>query len=242
MKAYGISEVGKVRQNNEDRYIALVNKVNDLPNLVVLADGMGGHNAGEVASVEAIARFCEYAKYNNVENEDYEKFMKECATNANIQTYMKSFGNRELIGMGTTLSAITVVENIAYISHVGDSRVYVLQNRKLEQITTDHTFVNELIVKGLISKEEAKVHPKRNVITRTVGFSPEVEVDTHRIELMDKFTILICSDGLNGMVSDEVIEKILKMPLPMEKRARELVDKALKNGGEDNITVVLLEK
>ncbi len=241
MKAFGKTDIGKLRLNNEDSFFLTLEKINFLDNLFIVADGMGGHSAGEIASQEAIKRIIEFILERDVVGKEYGNFMKKATEHANYQTYIKSVKNKGLKGMGTTMTAMTVFENKAYCTHVGDSRMYLLRKGELTQQTIDHTFIQEMIRSGKLTEEEAKKHPSRNMITRAVGIGANVEVDSFVMELEENDIILICSDGLTGMVTDEVIKYILGTDESIEQKTEKLVQQALDNGGEDNVTVVLME-
>ncbi len=241
MEAYGQTDIGKIRMNNEDSFFLTLEKIKDLNNLFIIADGMGGHNAGEIASQEAIRRLIEFILEREVIGKDYIGFLKKATEHANYQTYIKSVKNRGLKGMGTTITAITIEGNKAYGAHVGDSRLYSFRNDELTQITEDHTFIQEMVRTGRLTDDEAKAHPNRNMITRAVGIGANVEVDAFEFDINESDILLICSDGLSGMLSNEKISEILATNDTIEQKTQKLVQQALDNGGEDNVTVILVK-
>ncbi len=241
MEAYGKTNVGKVRLNNEDSFFLTLEKINFLDNLFIVADGMGGHSAGEVASQEAIKRLIEFILERDVIGKDYKTFLKKATEHANYQTYIKSVRDRGLKGMGTTMTAITIIDGMGYCTHVGDSRLYLFRNGELIQQSVDHTFIQEIVLSGRLTEEEARVHPNRNMITRAIGIGANVEVDSFELFLQKDDIIMLCSDGLTGMVPDEMILETLKAENTIEDKTEKLVTQALNNGGEDNVTVILVK-
>lgn len=241
MKSFGRSDVGLKRANNEDSFLAQDTELHSLPNLFIVADGMGGHNAGEFASAESINFYTRYFETNTL-HEDIKKSLEEAVLYANKLVYDDAKTDKSHDGMGTTFSAVTIINDTAYTAHVGDSRIYHLSNNELLQITEDHSFVSEMVKLGILTSEEAENHPDRNMITRALGISDSLEVDTYKFEVSDKDLILICSDGLNTMVSDSEIFDILSSDDSIRKKVDTLILQALQNGGLDNITVVLIEK
>lgn len=227
MKFYGATDQGLTRPTNQDSYHI------DADNCwAVVADGMGGHNGGETASTMAV----DIIKSVMEKGED----PKEAILQANAQIYEKSLGNKELLGMGTTIVLAVVQDQKATIYHVGDSRAYLVKKGKLKQITTDHSIVQQLIESGTITKEQAKFHPQRNLITRAVGTEREVDIDKNEASFGEKDALLLCSDGLSSYVDKEEIEKILKAS-PVDEAVANLIKAANDKGGKDNITVVLIK-
>ena len=242
MKAVGMSDIGKCRKNNEDAYYI---SAGDDPaeNLYLVADGMGGLNAGEVASSSAIEAFLAHfwKEMKHAESEDVLDLLTGAMAVANLEVYKKSNSAREYAEMGTTLVAAAIREDKVYVAHVGDSRAYLFRKREMLPLTTDHSYVMELVKLGNITKEEAATHPKRNVITRAVGIKESVEVDTNIHPLKKGDMVLLCSDGLSGMLKDEEMAKILNKRTTLEKKAAILVEEANKKGGHDNISLILVE-
>ncbi|MGI5950099.1 Stp1/IreP family PP2C-type Ser/Thr phosphatase [Peptoniphilus sp.] len=235
MKVVSATNVGNYRKNNEDNYY-----VDPSNNLFVLADGMGGHLAGETASAmatEIIAEnFKKLTKKPNIQ--DIMDMTNESIKNANLEIFTKSSNDDEYRGMGTTVVMGYILDNTFVYSSVGDSRIYLI-NDEISQLTNDDSFVNYLMEIGEITEEEAKVHPKKNVLTKALGTSGDVEVIINNLKLKDKDILLLCSDGLTNMVSDKEIYDIVKNNSPEIARDK-LIELALNNGGIDNITFILI--
>ncbi|WP_277218873.1 Stp1/IreP family PP2C-type Ser/Thr phosphatase [Peptoniphilus vaginalis] len=235
MKVVSATNVGNYRKNNEDSFY-----VNESKNLYVLADGMGGHLAGERASKMATEIIGEdFASEREVVSiDDAIEILSSSIRDANKKIYESSQENEDYRGMGTTLSSGLILDNVLIYSNIGDSRIYRI-NEEMEQITQDDSFVNYLIEIGEITEEEAKNHPKKNVLTKAMGTTSDIEVIVNTLNIKDKDVFLFCSDGLTNMVPDEDIFKIVKENSPEEARDM-LLDLALKNGGMDNITFILV--
>lgn len=225
------SDVGRVRGGNEDSYLV------QAP-LFVVADGMGGHTGGEVASETAVTVITDTSK--DMPPEDLE-VLETYVKRANETIWKKAQDDPSLHGMGTTCTLLHVVGNAVRIAHVGDSRAYLLSNGELSQITEDHTLVERMVKEGRLSREEAPHHPQRSIITRALGVDSEVEVDTNSIEIQEGDRLLVCSDGLSSMLDDGKIKSLLEEQLDAQATADKLVDAANEAGGEDNITVVVLD-
>ncbi len=226
------TDTGHRRRRNEDSLVVR-------PPLFAVADGMGGAQAGEVASRLAAA-----ALEAEIRGDAGEQGIVELVHEANRRVFQRSTEDAATQGMGTTMTVALVDDATGTIAfgHVGDSRAYRVRDGELEQLTNDHSLVGELVRSGRLSPEEAGSHPQRSVITRAVGTEPEVDVDTFTVEAEDGDLFLICSDGLTDMVGDEVVrEAIVGSGGDLDRAARALVDAANKGGGEDNITVVLFE-
>ena len=224
----GLSDVGRHRQANEDSYFM------SAP-VYAVADGMGGAQAGEVASRIAVEQF----ESMGGPGAGPEATLAEIARTANRRIHELARADQSRAGMGTTLSAAMVSGDEVSIGHVGDSRIYRFRDDRLERLTTDHSYVQELVSQGRLTPEEAEVHPQSAIITRALGPEPEVEVDTFTIEGHDGDIYLICSDGLTGMVREGPMADILRGAGSLDDAASELVHVANENGGRDNITVVL---
>jgi len=234
---YGtVSDQGKIRSSNEDSYAA------NLKNRIFLvADGMGGHAAGEIASQIAAATFEEVAAVKLNAGQPSEDILLSAAQEANSRIYQAQRMKAELAGMGSTLTALSIREGKYYIAHVGDSRAYLLRNGVLQQMTRDHSLVWQLYETGVLRKDELSSHPQKNLITRSIGPHPQVEVDLEEGEAREGDIYLLCSDGLTDMVSDENICRILSSPDRTPKELGEaLVEAANIRGGADNITVVVV--
>ena len=240
MYGFGKSDVGKMRSGNEDAIYVNNEGPSPLANLFVVADGMGGHNAGEIASGRAISAFCEYFDKNK--HFVYtEQFLADALAYANVCVHEDATHNPELSGMGTTLSAVTTDGNNLYYAHVGDSRIYVVtKENNMAQLTRDHSLVAGMAEKGIITPEEARRHPEKNVITRAVGTDKLVEVDKGFLPLDDVQYILICSDGLTDMMTDTEILEVLMTDAVISDKIDSLIAKANEGGGDDNISVIVM--
>ncbi len=244
MIGVGKTDAGLVRHNNEDSIFVSTEPFGQLPNLFIVSDGMGGHNAGEIASSHGIRFFCQFAS-NNLETEKPEilDILIEGTIYANKNIYEISTQNNAMLGMGATFSAcvIDAFNNKLFAAHVGDSRIYVVHNDHIKQISTDHTYVNEMVKAGEITEAEARVHPRRNIITRALGTEEGICVDGIVSEICVGDYILICSDGLNNMVSDNNIKEIIIGSGTVFEKCSRLIEVAKQNGGMDNISAVLIQ-
>ena len=241
MQIFSKTDRGRVRTDNQDAYFA--GKITDDSVFAVVCDGMGGANAGNVASELAVRHISEYVirSYRDGMNmTDTEKTLKNAIVSANISLYDKAVNNAELAGMGTTAVAAFVKDGTAVIAHVGDSRIYLV-NGEIKQLTRDHSVVQSLIESGKITPEDAKVHPRKNVITRALGAEENVAVDSDCLNLSNGDTLLLCSDGLTNFLDDKDILKVFQNN-DISAVAERLVEEANKNGGGDNITVVTVTK
>jgi protein phosphatase len=240
LRSWAETDVGRVRTNNEDAY--WLGGGEDWY-LALVADGMGGHQAGEVASrvaVELIGRMIESANPGGKDGTACQELLVRAITEANREVNRLARSRPSLAGMGTTLSALLVHGREAELAHVGDSRVYRLRNGKLELLTEDHSLVQELINQGSLTPEEARIHPHRNILTRALGTEPVLKVDIRHEEVQPGDLFLLCTDGLTGAVTDAELEEVLTAA-PRSRAAAELVQLANSRGGRDNVTVVLLE-
>ena len=233
MKVYARTDIGPVRALNEDSYYSPA----DGENFCCVADGMGGHNAGEVASALAVETLA--SRLRDKRLAPHER-LRRAVYAANAAIYDKARENQSMSGMGTTITALLVENGEAHIAHVGDSRCYLLRNKALMQLTSDHTYVEQLLLQGTITPKEARNHPNRNVITRALGTEPSVEVDMLRIKLQPGDMFLLCSDGLSGYVSDRAMLETLNSRVKRENKVSALVDQAIDGGGHDNITALLV--
>ena len=238
MKAYSITDIGKKRSMNQDYVYASDQPVGNLKNLLIVADGMGGHNAGDLASRYTVQEMLAYIKES--EEDRPVPLLSMAIHHANEQVLEKAESEKELEGMGTTLVAATVQDEYLYVANVGDSRLYLIDDG-IEQITHDHSLVEEMIRIGELQRKDAKNYPDRKVITRAIGVRVPVRVDFFDVKLEHGDKILLCSDGLTNMVEDEEILEIVRKSSSIEEAAGALVDTANKNGGKDNISVVLAE-
>lgn len=235
IRSCAISDVGRKRQKNEDSYL-----INDELNLFIVADGMGGHAGGEYASRIAITTIEEMFAGNKAEKLSGEEIIKNAIENAGLKIVAKAEEDRSLKGMGTTVVCLHIDSKKAILGHVGDSRAYLFRDGALEQLTEDHSLVNEQVKSGLITAEEAKTHQFKNIITRSVGVTPEVEVDVITRKLKAGDAYLMCSDGLSNLVDIREMEKELREREPV-LAAKQMVDLANKRGGDDNITLLVVE-
>lgn len=240
MKSYGITDIGIARKFNQDYTLECDEKIGSLQNLYVACDGLGGHKAGEFAASAAAETFFDIAE--DCTSKNPLAIFKEAVTRVNTLLYKK--GREELYdGMATTLVACTVDEEkgVAFIVNVGDSRAYIIGN-DITQITNDHSYVGELIRLGQITKDEARFHKKNNVITRAIGAENTVEADYFRVELEEDDVIMLCTDGLYNMVSEDMICSVVTGPGTLKEKVKRLVEMANEAGGLDNIAVVLIEE
>ena len=231
MKVFARTDIGKVRSINEDSfYIPAEGEC-----FCAVADGMGGHNAGEVASAMAVEVFAaEMRLHGRVSGEK----MRVAVDKANIRVYEKSLQDDQCSGMGTTFTALGWNGREISIAHVGDSRVYLIRGEGIMRLTVDHTLVEEMVIKGLITPREAKYHPKRNYITRALGTADYVEVDVTGVELEKGDIFFLCSDGLSNHVEDAKILQITRDAVSPQEALDMLIREALNAGGSDNITAM----
>ena len=238
MKFAARTDIGKCRTLNEDLYF-----VDEDSGLFVVADGVGGHDSGDVASRIAVTAFQEWA--DEVANPDTSPSgklttLKELTKEANHRVYTNSLTRDSSSGMGTTLIGGFITSSELIYTHVGDSRLYILRDGVLNQITTDHSLVQTLVDSGHLSPQEARVHPRRNIIDRAIGFEPVVDLDCEICPLNPDDTVLACTDGLHDMIVDDVeIAQIITSAADLDAASCGLIDKALEYGGKDNVTLVL---
>jgi serine/threonine protein phosphatase PrpC len=243
MISAGRCHIGKHRENNEDAIFIFDTRFGCLPNLYIVADGMGGHRAGEFASSSAIQNFCDYVHFHRdeiISHENIQEFLVNAIAHTNNLVYEKAMANELFKGMGTTFLVAVFIDNDLYVAHVGDSRLYIIHGDEIRQLTLDHSFVEEMVRKGTISEKEAQNHPKRHAITRAVGTNPRVEVDIYTSRVEENAFILMCSDGLSNMLKNEEIIHIINNKDDLEEIAQTLVDRANENGGLDNISVIIV--
>ncbi len=239
IQAFGISDVGCVRELNEDCFCLHGFTDGSDNGFCILADGMGGHNAGEVASQCAVTLVAEKLKgvLENPNDAKIPAVLTESVEEANRKIYNMSIETEQHRGMGTTIVLAFVLNKSVCIANVGDSRAYVI-NDNISQITCDHSIVEELVMSGTITRDEARVHPQRNVITRAVGTESVVKTDIFEYDAADGDTLILCSDGLSSMVTDEEIYNITKNNESLKQTVCNLVETAKERGGLDNITVI----
>ena len=238
LKTFSITDIGKKRTMNQDYAYTSEQPIGNLPNLFIVADGMGGHNGGGFASaytVEVMTKVIAASAQTLSRN-----IFEEAISRANAEVRKKASENEELLGMGTTVVAATVIDNVLQVANVGDSRLYVITD-EINQITKDHSYVEEMIRMGELDRESARTHPKKNIITRAIGADETVTADYFTVKLQPGSIVLMCSDGLTNMLDDEEIRMILNGSRDIVEKAQSLVDAANEKGGKDNIAVILVE-
>lgn len=239
MKSFAITDVGKRRELNEDYIYTSDKMIGNLSNLFIVADGMGGHNAGDYASRYTVEKVIETVE--ELENErDIEEIMQEAIYRANAYIYEKARTDIKLSGMGTTLVIASIKNQEVLVANIGDSRMYVI-NKNITQITKDHSLVEEMVTMGGLDKEAARNHPDKNIITRAIGVKEFVLADFFEVKLEKEDKILLCTDGLTNMLNDDEIHRIVQSNEDVETAAKALIVAANEKGGRDNIAVVLIE-
>ena len=240
MKTFSMTHIGRRREMNQDYMYTSENAVGKLPNLFLVADGMGGHKAGEYASRFTVEKIVETIEKSG--QTEPVAAMKEAVEAANRGLLEEAARDTAKAGMGTTVVAATVVEDHLHVANVGDSRLYLINHEAIRQITRDHSLVEEMVRLGEMDKADAKDHPDKNIITRALGAEKTVDVDFFDLKLEKGCTILMCSDGLSNMVEDEKIQEIISDPeADIDQKGSALLREANQNGGKDNIAVVLVE-
>nr|WP_318683383.1 Stp1/IreP family PP2C-type Ser/Thr phosphatase [uncultured Acetatifactor sp.] len=238
LKTFSITDIGRKRKMNQDFVYTSQRPVGSLPNLFIVADGMGGHNAGDFASKAAVETMVN--EISASQEKDPERILESAIKAANGRIRKKAGENPELEGMGTTVVAAVCLEGRLEVANVGDSRLYIV-NSDIRQITRDHSLVEEMVRMGGIPREEARNHPDKNIITRAVGAAEMVEPDFFSVPYEKGDIVLLCSDGLTNMLEDEEIRMIISGARDIVEMAQELVKAANERGGRDNISVILVE-
>ncbi len=240
MKSFYLTDTGKVRSHNEDSVIILKNKDNEY--LLAVADGMGGHRAGEVASSIAITHLskCFNETFSNLDKVKAVNWLREISFEINELIFDHVSKNPESKGMGTTLVVAIVTKSYILFGNIGDSSGFVMKDDKLHKVTYDHTLVNLLLKAGELTEEEAKDHPKKNVLMKALGANDPIDIDIFDCD-MNISSILLCSDGLTNMLNEEQIQKVLLSDLDIEDKVIKLIVKSNNRGGTDNISVAYLE-
>lgn len=238
MKSYGITDIGKKRKINQDYLFFSDEPVGCFPNLYIVADGMGGHKAGDKASSYSVKRFVELA--GKTEKEVPFLVMEKLLDQVNREVYQLSQKEEKYEGMGTTFVAATVVDHVVYVMNVGDSRLYYYDG-SLRQVTMDHSLVEELVRAGELGRMESRHHPQKNIITKAVGVADEIQPDFFMLDMGKGQKILLCSDGLSNMVDDDKLEEIMAESGEVEELAKKCIEEALFYGGLDNIAVVIAQ-
>lgn len=239
MKANAITDIGRVRQINQDVQFATTEPIGPLSNLFIVADGMGGHKAGDFASRFLVETLVEYIK--NCEEQSAVAALNKGIAKVNSELYEKACQSEALSGMGTTLVAATIEDSTLYVANVGDSRLYLIEREGIRQITRDHSFVEEMVSLGQMDRESKEYKVKKNIITRAVGIDRKLDVDFFEVPLKSGDYILLCSDGLTNMVDNSAIFRLVLLPGPLEMKVKALIALANQNGGKDNIAVVLVD-
>jgi protein phosphatase len=238
IKTAYLTDTGRKRELNEDYVFASEKPVGNLPNLFIVADGMGGHNAGDYASDFTVKTLVEEIE-NSFEKNPSIIFQKAIGV-ANQKLREIAADDLSKRGMGTTVVAATCMGRYLQVANVGDSRLYVV-NDTIQQITTDHSYVEEMIRRGSLQRENARSNPNKNIITRAVGAKNDIQLDIYVVELKPGDLLLMCSDGLSNMLEDEEMRMIIKRQRDIVEMAEELVKAANENGGKDNISVILVD-
>lgn len=238
LKTFSITDIGRKRKLNQDYVFTSERAIGNLPNLFIVADGMGGHKAGEYASKYTVETIC------NCIERSFEKnpalILQKAIEMANVHIRKRASEDISLEGMGTTVVAATCLGRCLQVANVGDSRLYVV-NKEIRQITRDHSKVEEMVRMGVLDREAARNHPDKNIITRAIGATDDVEADFFSVELAEGDIVLMCSDGLTNMLEDEEIREILNGQGELEEKAHKLIETANTHGGKDNIAVILIE-
>lgn len=238
IKSFSVTDIGKKRKLNQDFVYASDEPVGNLPNVYIVADGMGGHNAGDYASkctVETVVR-----EIRGCFEKSPIRILSKAIRVANDQVRRKAREDKTLYGMGTTAVVATCLGKYLQVANVGDSRLYII-NDEIRQITRDHSLVEEMVRMGGIDRAAARNHPDKNIITRAIGARDTIEIDFFHEELQRGDIVLMCSDGLTNMLEDEEIGRILKSQGTIEERAEKLIKAANDNGGKDNIAVIIID-
>ena len=233
-----MTDIGRKREINQDYVFATDETIGNLPNVLVVADGLGGHRAGDFASrftVEVLAEEVQNSKETHPE-----QILGNAIQTANERLMEEAAKDSRLEGMGTTLVAATILDHVLYFANVGDSRLYLI-NKEIRQLSKDHSMVEEMVRLGGLTEEEAKHHPDKNIITRAMGVKDKVEPDFFEYRLKGGDTILMCSDGLTNMVDDDEIFQIVKSARDIVEAVETLIQRANENGGSDNIGIVLAQ-
>ncbi|MCM1326629.1 MAG: Stp1/IreP family PP2C-type Ser/Thr phosphatase [Bacteroidales bacterium] len=238
-KTFSLTDIGKKRKVNQDYVYTSEQPVGNLPNLFVVADGMGGHNAGDYASKVTVETMVREAVSCFEKNPTM--ILAKAIEAANGVIYQKAHDSAEFEGMGTTVVAAVFIGGYLQVANVGDSRLYIINNKEIRQITRDHSLVEEMVRMGGIPRTEARNHPDKNIITRAVGVNETVEADFFTVELSEGDTVLMCTDGLTNMLEDEEIRMTISGGRDIVEKAQNLVKTANENGGKDNISVIIIE-
>ena len=238
MKSFSVTDIGRKRKMNQDYVFATDSPIGGLDNLYIVADGMGGHNAGEYASAFSVEELKDLVV--ELGQAEIEIILHRALQEVNRRLRTVAASDSRYYGMGTTIVIATVRGGILYVANVGDSRLYLKKNR-LRQITVDHSLVEEMVLAGTLDQKKARTHPDKNVITRAIGAEDTLEIDFFREKVSEGNIVLMCSDGLTNMVDDDDIAMIVKAGRDVVQIVEELIRVANHNGGKDNIAVVIIE-
>ncbi len=240
LNSFGISDTGMVREQNEDAWATYPEQ-----GLFLLADGMGGHSAGEVAAKEAIDHFAmlyqSWSLAKRITPSAAKAFFEQAIAKVNLRIYQEGQQDEDLKGMGTTLCVLYLHNEISLVAHVGDSRIYRMRSLKLEPLTEDHSLVNEMVAIGAMKGEASDLFPYKHILTRAIGTHPQVEPTINTIDVEPGDLFMLCSDGLSNYVSDEQIATVLRQRETLADKGEVLVAYANEQGGADNVSVVLVE-
>lgn len=239
MEAFADTDIGLCRSTNQDEFYYSLEPVGNLPNLFMVADGMGGHNAGDFASKYTIETLVSMIQMELLKTP--EQIFHNTIRRVNRQLYDKAAQDSSMKGMGTTLVAATVVGEELIVANVGDSRLYIIED-DIQQVTQDHSYVEEMVRKGRMERGSAEYMEKKNMITRAIGVFAAVQPDYFRVTLTEHSRILLCTDGLSNMVPEDVMLQILQGEESVENKVTALIALARKNGGSDNITALLIDR
>ncbi len=238
MECFSMTDTGVKRTMNQDYIFCSEEPVGSFPNLFVVADGMGGHKAGDYAS-----KTCVDYVVDSIKNSDRKtpiSILEQAINRANEQILKEAQNNKDLEGMGTTFVCSVIMDNTMYVANIGDSRLYVINEKEIRQITEDHSLVEEMIRTGELGRKEARIHPNKNIITRALGTTEEVTADYFEVDVRPGDVILLCSDGLSNMMDDDDIMYILRRYEKIGTAGKKLVEKANACGGRDNISIILI--
>lgn len=238
MKVHAITDVGRVRDSNQDYCMYITDPIGDLPNLFLVADGMGGHKSGDLASRFTVDTFRELVQ--SYDSLDTVTILTRAVKEVNKLLIRKSLESSDYEGMGTTLVAATIEGDTLKVANVGDSRLYII-NEDICQITRDHSLVEEMVQRGQLEKDEARTHANKNIITRAIGVDNDVTPEIFSVDLEEGSKILICTDGLTNMVDDGRIQRLVKKGGTVKDITERLVQAAMEGGGKDNITVMVID-
>ncbi len=239
MKVFSATDTGRIRTVNQDFIFTSTDPVGNLPNLFVVADGMGGHKAGDFASRYGVSVMIETVKKDT--NYNPVKIIRNGITAANAEVFKTSQDDPSMMGMGTTMVVASVVGEYLYVANVGDSRLYLLDD-EIRQISQDHSLIAEMVRLGELYPEDAEHHPDKNIITRAVGTEEKIDIDFYDLKITAGQSFLMCSDGLSNMIdNEEILRTIKEAETAGEDPSLKLIDKANKNGGKDNIAAIVVQ-